>query len=387
MIPNHIAPKLSELDIQMAITIPPGGNWKNIPEDIPSKRLDNIRRSFAEGKGSRSTYYGRLTHDKPAYTITTCFARPGNGCNLHFDFTNGQHRVLTYREAARLQSFPDSFVFQGSKTSICKQIGNAVPPLLAYRIALQLGKPGRFIDLFAGAGGLSLGFIWAGWKPIIANDIDKTFLKTYQANIHNEVVCGDIRDPSVSKTIIDTAKSKSKVSHRLAILGGPPCQGFSNAGNKRSMDDDRNHLYKNYLKIVKETNPDLFIFENVTGLINMEKGKILSRIIKQLNTVTGKVTFNKFYAEQHAVPQRRTRMILVGKKDGTDFIPPSAICCLNSETGLRNCVSVKDALSDLPDLKSGEDGSDREYKQTPTNPYQKFMRGIISAKQFIENYD
>ncbi len=93
--------------------------------------------------------------------------------------------------------FPDSFVFQGSKNSINQQIGNAVPPLLAYQIASCFPKKGQFVDLFSGAGGLALGFIWAGWEPIVANDVERSYLKTYQANIDESVVLGDIRDANV----------------------------------------------------------------------------------------------------------------------------------------------------------------------------------------------
>ena len=84
-IPNHYTPKLSDLDLQMVRAIPPGGNWKNIPVSIPSKRLEQIRESYARGGGSRSTYYGRLRPDAPSYTISTYFNRPGNGCYIHYD--------------------------------------------------------------------------------------------------------------------------------------------------------------------------------------------------------------------------------------------------------------------------------------------------------------
>src|SRR5713226_5893880 len=160
----------------MVRSVPPGGNWKDIPGAIPSQRLAQIRVSYRNGEGSRSTYYGRLRPDKPAYTISTYFYRPGNGCNIHYDFAGDQHRVLTEREAARLQSFPDSFEFLGSHMSVAKQIGNAVPPLLSFQVALCLGVPGIYLDVFCGAGGLSLGFKWAGWRGFLANDIENSFL-------------------------------------------------------------------------------------------------------------------------------------------------------------------------------------------------------------------
>ena len=111
--------------------IPEGGNWRNIPETVPSKRLDQIRKS-----GGRTTYYGRLRNDKPSYTISTYFNRLGNGCYIH----PNQDSLISLREGARLQSFKDSFYFCGPKTSIYKQIGNAVPPLLGRTIA-ELIKP------------------------------------------------------------------------------------------------------------------------------------------------------------------------------------------------------------------------------------------------------
>ena len=169
MIFNHYAAKLSDLDMQIVNCVPPGGNWKDIPETIPSQRLAQIRESYKAGKGSRSTYYGRLRPEMPAYTINTYFNRPGNGCNMHYE----QNRTLSQREAARLQTFPDSFEFKGSITAVNKQIGNAVPVLLAYQIAEQIPFKGQFVDLFCGAGGLALGFVWSGWKPVIANEIGR----------------------------------------------------------------------------------------------------------------------------------------------------------------------------------------------------------------------
>src|SRR5438105_4499707 len=179
IIPNHYTARLSTLDLETAVCVPPGGNWKNIPVTVPSRRLESIRVSYAAGGGSRSTYYGRLHPDRPSYTINTYFNRPGNGCHLHYDYEGGQHRVLSEREAARLQSFPDNFLFSGSHLAVQKQIGNAVPPLLAYHIAKVLPIAGQYVDLFSGAGGLSLGFKWAGWEPIVANDIEPEFLDTY----------------------------------------------------------------------------------------------------------------------------------------------------------------------------------------------------------------
>jgi len=391
IIPNHYSAKLSDLDMQMAVSIPPGGNWKNIPESIPSNRLKSIRESYAKGKGSRSTYYGRLHPDHPSYTINTHFGRPGNGCHLHYDYDGKQHRVLSQREAARLQSFPDNFVFTGSRTAISQQIGNAVPPLLAYQIAKQFPEKGQFIDLFSGAGGMSLGFKLAGWEPIVANDIVESFLETYKNNIHEKVLCGDIREKDIFNEIVKAVhKARQTKNHiPLLVLGGPPCQGFSTAGNRRSMDDDRNKLFYEYKAMLEKIQPNGFVFENVTGLLNMEGGRVFELIKNELKTTASKLTTWKLQAEQFGIPQRRTRIFLVGHNDELNISPPESITAYPPLDTLfkqfSSAITVKEALSDLPPITNGEDGSHKDYIKSPDNPYHKFMRSFLTAEDYLKS--
>lgn len=390
-LPNHYSPRLSDLDLMMVRAVPPGGNWKDIPESVPSKRLEQIRQSYAAGKGSRSTYYGRLKPDAPSYTISTYFNRPGNGCHIHYDYEGGQHRLISQREAARLQSFPDSFVFYGSRQSVNDQIGNAVPPLLAYQVAMQLGEPGYFVDLFSGAGGLSLGFVWAGWTPLVANDINETFLATYRANVHKKVIPGDLRQPEVFGQVITSVREvlAQLPPLRLIVLGGPPCQGFSTAGNRRSMSDERNRLFEVYKEILGILQPDVFLFENVTGLLNMEGGAVFRMIKQELSAYGHKIDDWKLHAEEYGVPQRRTRVFIVGCHAGSSlFTSPPLITSFRATEPLlphsnKAAVSVKDALDDLPPLQPGEDGSDRAYRFPPSNPYQSFMRGLTTVCDLV----
>lgn len=392
-IANHYSATLSALDLQIVRSVPPGGNWKNIPESVPSQRLKQIRESYAAGEGSRSTYYGRLRPDVPAYTINTYFSRPGNGCHIHYDYEGGQHRVLSHREAARLQSFTDAFVFHGSRTAVAQQIGNAVPPLLGYQIASVLPFKGRFIDLFAGAGGLALGFIWAGWQSIVANDIDRASLESYKANIHDQVVLGDIRDESIFGEIVRIARQhRGDDECPLFVLGGPPCQGFSTAGNRRSMDDERNWLFQQYKAILQALEPDGFIFENVTGLLNMEGGRVFEMVKEELSAVAQSLSVWKLRAEEYAIPQRRTRVILVGDcRSKVGFSSPRPRTQLEASPSLFDrlspAVTVYDALSDLPPLAPGEDGSSKGYVCVPKHPYQDLMRGHISASTYLEKVD
>lgn len=382
---NHNCCKLSELDMLMVKAIPSGGNWKDIPLSIPSKRLDQIRRS-----GGRTTYYGRLKYDAPAYTISTFFNRPGNGCYIHPDDGRGnripQHRLITFREAARLQSFPDNFVFYGPKTSQLKQIGNAVPPLLARAIAECVNEK-TFVDLFCGAGGLSLGFLMAGKELVGAIDHDtnacQTFVKNH-ANGSKALLCGDISNPETRDEFAKIVR-RNLGNRRLGIvIGGAPCQGFSLAGN-RFTTDPRNKLFIQFVNVVKELNPKMFLFENVPGLLSMQDGRAIATIIKCFEKLGYCVNHPVILkAEQYGVPQKRRRLFLLGQKKGISapvFPPPPLF---GTETLLKlQPVTVRDAISDLPQIYEGL--GDSEYIMTnwqPQSSYQKFMAGLIDFHNF-----
>lgn len=129
---DHCPPTMSELDRFIVSHVKPGGNYMDIPQTVNSTRIRRLQR-----EGGHTTCYGRMHPDKPSYTINTYFNRPNVGCNIHYS----EDRLITVREAMRLQSFPDSFkVVARSKQAKNTIIGNAVPPLLAYKLALSLKK-------------------------------------------------------------------------------------------------------------------------------------------------------------------------------------------------------------------------------------------------------
>jgi Alw26I/Eco31I/Esp3I family type II restriction m6 adenine DNA methyltransferase len=383
---NHFSARLSDLDMRMVRAVPEGGNWKDIPESIPSRRLEQIRESYARGEGSRSTYYGRLRRDMPSYTINTYFNRPGNGCHVH----PTQDRVLSQREAARLQSFPDDFEFLGTQGDICTQIGNAVPPLLAFQIARTLGHPGAYIDLFCGAGGMGLGFRWAGWRPVIANDLEPRFVETYRRNVHGEAVAGSITDPETMERLVEAAGRARRPGEPFWVLGGPPCQGFSTAGNKRTMEDPRNHLVWDYVRFLDRVRPDGFVFENVTGLLNMQGGKVFAAVKEAFSSVMPSLDGAVLAADDYAIPQRRKRVVLVGRRErkATPWAPPQVLTSTSPAAptlfrSVQQAISVHQALSDLPPLGPGENGSDKGYISSPVTPYQALMRGRLTPEEYL----
>ncbi len=376
---NHQTTSLSEIDMRMVVAIPSGGNWKNIPLDIPSKRVESIRLS-----GGRTTYYGRLRWDYPAYTIATYFNRPGNGCNIHPDDNSSmqpQHRLISFREAARIQSFPDSFRFLGSKTSMFKQIGNAVPPLLAYAIARALGAS-TIVDLFCGCGGLSKGFELAKYDVIAGLELDKHALATWAANHTGTPILGDINKSDVKESLIKTVRESLGKKNLDVLAGGPPCQGFSTAG-WRETSDPRNQLWLNYLEILNELNPKYFLIENVPGILTMKKNGVL--VIESMMKQFAKLGYTLYYkalkAEEYGVPQLRRRVFIIGaRSDMKPFVFP--------EPAIASPFTVKDAISNLPRL-GVNDGLEEllleEYKTH--SKYQEWLIGMCNVESLLKSKD
>lgn len=372
---NHRTAPLSQRDRQMIRFIPPGGNWTNIPQDFPSERLKQIRRMTKERGGVvRTTYYGRLSWDKPSYTISTYFSRVGNGCFIH----PSQPRLISLREGARLQSFPDAFRFLGSRTSQYKQIGNAVPPLLAYSLGKTLRK-GSGVALFAGAGGMSLGFHWAGISAVVANEIDKNAIASYSANFPTtEIVTGSIAEPQVKERVLMAARNHGDIA---VVYGGPPCQGFSMAGWHR-VDDPRNRLFEEFVEVIEELRPRHFVMENVQGLTWMHEGKVFRQVMDRFAQTGYHLSSFTLKAEEFGVPQRRRRVFIVG---GINKVvhPPSPLLGEGALT-LGPVFTVKDAIGDLPPLGVGEGVEEAPYpSSTYASDYQRWARGLLPPDKLL----
>lgn len=216
----------------------------------------------------------------------------------------------------------------------------------------------KIIDLFCGCGGLSKGFEMAGFETKIAIDMWQDAVKTYNHNSGREVaVCEDVQnwdDEFLEKIMAD--------EDIVGIVGGPPCQGYSTVGT-RDVNDPRNHLYKEYCRIVEKIRPDFFVIENVKGLTTLSGGAFKDDIITRFSALGYVVKFEILNAADFGVPQNRYRAFFVGmKKDGFKFPTP-----------FDYKITTKEAIGDLPVLRGVDAIS--EYIKEPYTEYQKLMRG------------
>lgn len=371
LILNHTTFKLSELDLKMISSIPQGGNWKNIPQDTinKSKRLLKITQT-----GGRTTLYGRIDYSKPSYTITTYFNRPGNGTYVH----PIHNRVLSVREAARFQTFPDDYYFHGNKTDLLKQVGNAVPVLLAYCIAkLIKEKIGctTSVDLFSGAGGMTYGFKQAGIKTIIANDIEESACITLKTNCPEiPVLCGDITDRRIKNAVISEG-----IKHKAEIVcGGPPCQGYSLAGLRKN-DDSRNSLFKDFIEIVAEIKPKVVVFENVEGLLSYLGGTVYTNIITLFSELGYYAEGQKLLASHYGIPQRRKRVIIICVRKDLGIMPselfPSSITPSEHKQ-----ITAYDTIFDLENVACSEHAT---YNRNFSSPIIQYLKKEITPEEYF----
>lgn len=214
------------------------------------------------------------------------------------------------------------------------------------------------IDLFCGCGGLSYGFIEAGFDVLLGIDNWKDAISTFE-NTHKNAK-GIVVD--LFKETPNEISKQTSIKDIDVIIGGPPCQGFSIAG-KRIIDDERNQLYKSFVSFVKYHQPKVFLMENVPNIVSMGKGVVKDSIIEDFVKLGYTVVYKVLLASDYGVPQNRRRAFFVGTKNNKEFIFP--------EPTTKNPISAKDAISDLSE-KSLTDGT--KYKTEPKSEYQKLIR-------------
>lgn len=172
----------------------------------------------------------------------------------------------------------------------------------------QENKP-KVVDLFSGAGGLTQGFVDAGYQILFGVEHDEYAAKTYSANFHHPMLNTDICK-------LDTDELVKQYGTADIVIGGPPCQGFSMAG-KRDNKDPRNSLFMEYLRFVKAFDPKYFVMENVPGILTMKtaNGELVKDILQsEVSKLGYNLKFQKLYAPDYGVPQKRKRVIFLGWK-------------------------------------------------------------------------
>lgn len=226
------------------------------------------------------------------------------------------------------------------------------------------------IDLFAGAGGFGLGFQQSNFDLIYSLEIDKWASETLSQNNEHKITNKNILDFN-KEDIIREISDKPEI-----IIGGPPCQGFSNAG-QRSNNDPRNKMYKEFLNWVNIFRPKTFIIENVRGILSFKNSndiKVIDDIKSIINPLGYKISIWKLNAANYGVPQNRQRAFIIGHNEIENIAPPP-ITHSYEDDSLPNPITVSKAIDDLPFIKAREGAEIMDYELEPKNSYQKMLRG------------
>lgn len=271
----------------------------------------------------------------------------------------------------------------------------------------------KSIDLFAGCGGLSLGLEQAGFETVFVNELHPDAMKTFLQNRpksnlsdpKNHVL--DIKSLTKNKESLKSfgtyiAKEHGEID---LVCGGPPCQGYSGIGHRRTFDLDKremptNHLYKDMAKVISTVAPKMFLFENVRGLLNSrwtqegEKGEIWNDVQKTFKNISVKVGKQEFhyqigfklvFAKEFGVPQNRPRILMVGLRDDIDFQ------FMNNETsrgllpeGFGDAPDLKDLFSDLIDPKWRDRKETTVYLKDPSTEIQESLRTMLNGKVMMK---
>ena len=209
----------------------------------------------------------------------------------------------------------------------------------------------KIVSLFCGCGGLDLGLKDSGHKIVHASDFDKDSIDTYNSYFSHKADLIDVHD----------LKGKNLPNFDL-LAGGFPCQGFSVANILRHKNDERNKLYLQIIRLLKETKPKFFLLENVAGILSLEKGEVVKQIIKELSNVNKKafggyeLKYLKLNAADYGVPQNRLRVIFLGISKSYDekirnkmfsFFPPEPTHVPNGDMINNRYLTLRDAIGDL----------------------------------------
>jgi DNA (cytosine-5)-methyltransferase 1 len=248
------------------------------------------------------------------------------------------------------------------------------------------------IDLFSGAGGISLGLHAAGFDVLLANDWDAASARSYRRNFPKTLFIEEDAREVTGRRIL--AKTKLAPRELDLLMGGPPCQGFSIIG-ARVVHDERNDLFRDFLRIGSILKPRCMVIENVTGLATLARGAILREILDAFRDLGYTADFAELLAAQYGVPQMRWRMVFVGFRKDLDIEPGMGFPkpthgrrdigelipnCTIPAADMAGFVTTRESIGDLPPVGPGELGS--EYTGHPRGAYQREMRAGLTTELY-----
>ena len=226
------------------------------------------------------------------------------------------------------------------------------------------------VDLFCGAGGLSHGFMQAGYDVLFGSDIDPTFGRTFMASHpHAKFVAKPIEALTLDEVLQATQLQAGELD---VLVGGPPCQGYSVYNHGRGEQDPRAGLFREYLRLVRGLRPKWLVMENVTGLTSISGGRLIESIVAEIEASGYRdVAFKVLKAEEFGVPQERRRIVFIANRLGVPIEFPQT-----SHDGIsKPYVTVWDAIGDLPAInEQWEFEAGAEYVSSTQNDYQRAMR-------------
>ncbi|MBB2486825.1 DNA cytosine methyltransferase [Mitsuaria sp. WAJ17] len=385
-VPNHSFLQHGDKVVARYKLIPEGGRMPppaELPEEIRRKNFGNT--------------YKRLHRKKPSLTLV-----PGNNA---FPVHPTAHRSLSPREAARLQTFPDTHIFFGSRAEQCKLVGNAVPVELARHLGLaaikhiksannrdlpktkmvskqqalplnelskrRAVKPNGLtaVSFFTGIGGLMLGFLNAGFRVVASYDMKNSVARNLEQNfpdVPHKVA--DVGALSKKEILADSGLKEIDV-----VFGGPPCQGFSIFGRRRFVntqnhqpdEDARNELSIKYVELAIQLKPKVIFLENVKGFVSTPRGQssYLEEVERRLSKAGYELRHEVLNCASYGVAQARERFILVAWKKGLSFNWPEPKYFASPKSWQRPFVTVGDVISDLMDPST----QSAEFSHAPMN--------------------
>lgn len=254
------------------------------------------------------------------------------------------------------------------------------------------------LELCSGPGGFSEGFMSAKHNNseffiAVANDVDENVSNTYMHNHPGtEFVLGSIISEKTKKNIQNAIKKTTGFSSVDIVIGGPPCQGFSHANKKtRIASNPLNRIALDFFEMVRRVNPFAFVLENVPGILSMQNGKVINKIIQNFQDLGyANVDYWVLDAANYGVPQKRKRVFVVGSKNPTKIQIPEQIHSSQEPTYKNQIIqnhkylTVWDALSDLPIIKPGKKYSVAlTYKHNFQNKFQKKIR---NGSRIVKNH-